>query len=219
MNKTINILLADDHPLLRKGLSITLSRENNVRIVGEADDGQEAFDMIKKFKPDVAILDIEMPKLSGLDVAKKILEEKLPVKTIILSMYRDENFFNRALDCGVMGYLLKDSAALDIIKCVNTVIRNNYFISGSISDFLIKRRNKEIGNGADLDLSSLSVTEKKILHMIADGKDSKKIAEELYISAKTVENHRAHICKKLNLTGSHVLNKFAATHLLTLKNN
>lgn len=213
MNKPITVIVADDHPMFRKGLSFTLSKEHGFDVVGEAEDGLEALELVQKFIPNIAILDIEMPKLSGIEVAQRISEEDLDVKTIILSMYKDEYYFEKALDAGVMGYLLKDNAIGDMMKCIETVMNNNYFISASISDFLIKRRNREIGKQKEIDLKKLSVSERRIFNMIAEGKDSKGIAEELYISIKTVENHRANICRKLNLTGSHILNKFAASHL------
>jgi DNA-binding NarL/FixJ family response regulator len=209
MEAKIKILIADDHPIFRKGLLSVFLNEKNIQIVAEASDGEQALELIKKYLPDVAILDIEMPKLTGFEAAQILFNEKINVKVIFLTAYRDEHLFNKALDLGVKGYVLKENAVIDILNCVEAVEQDKYFISPLISEYLINRKNKEISRSLKVDLSSLTPSEKKLLLLIADGKSNKELANELFNSIKTIENHRSNICKKLNLSGSHSLYKFA----------
>lgn len=216
MKTKIKILIADDHPIFIKGLTSVFLNEKNIQIIAEASDGQKALELIKKYLPDIAILDIEMPKLTGFEVAQKLFDEEINVKVIFLTAYRDEHLFNKALDMGVKGYVLKENAVIDIINCIEAVEQDKYFISPLISEFLINRKNKEIAKSAKVDLSTLTSSEKKLLLLIAEGKSNKEIAQELFNSIKTIENHRSSICKKLDLSGSHSLYKFAIRHKSSL---
>lgn len=209
MKTKIKILIADDHPIFRKGLTSVLLNEKNIQIIAEASDGEETLELIKKYLPDIAILDIEMPKLTGFEVARKLFEDEISVKVIFLTAYRDEHLFNKALDMGVKGYVLKDNAVIDIINCISAVDQNKYFISPLISEFLVNRKNKEIARLEKVDLTQLTPAEKKVLLLIAEGKSNKEMAQVLFNSIKTIENHRSSICKKLSLSGSHSINKFA----------
>jgi DNA-binding NarL/FixJ family response regulator len=195
---------------MRSGLKSVLNAENDLFVKGEAKDGEEVFKFLKQNEYDIVTLDIEMPKMSGLEIARKIVEEKVPVKIIFLTMYKDEDIFNEALDIGAMGYVLKENAVNDIVDCVRKASEGQYYISPIISQYLIKReqnlRNFVLSTPS---LNHLTKTERLILRLIADDKTSKQIADELFVSYKTIENHRSNISKKLNLHGSHSLIKFA----------
>ncbi len=208
MGNEINIVIADDHPIFRNGLRQIIDTEKNIKIIGEADNGQKALDLIKELKPDIAILDIDMPKLTGLDVLKNLKENY--TKVIFLTMYAEEDIFDEAMNLGIKGYVLKDSAVNDIIECISTVNEDNYYISPSVSNFLVNRRKKlnQLRNN-NPNLYKLTMAEKKVLKYISENKTSKEIADVLFLSSRTIENHRTNICNKLNLKGSHSLIKFA----------
>ena len=210
MNKELKILIADDHPIIREGLKMVLESKINSVICTQASDGEEAYNLIKNGQFDIATLDVEMPLLNGLDLAKKIIAENIKTKIVFLTMYREEDMFNRALDIGAIGYVLKDNAVVDIVNCIKEVSKNNYYISPSISHLLLNRqKQKKNLYSQNPELELLTKSERKILRLIAEDKTSREIAEELYISVKTVENHRTNISRKLGLHGSHSLVKFA----------
>lgn len=213
-NNTVTIILADDHPLLRKGLKDIIEEQGEFKVIGEAGDGEQAFKLIQQLKPAIAIIDIQMPKLNGLEVVSLIYREKLQVETIVLTMYDKENIFNRAMDLGVKGYVMKDSAAAEIVDAISSVIAGKYYISSSISGFLVKRSQirKPAAEGNVSGISTLTTTEQKILRMIANNMTTKEIADELNLSIHTVEKHRYNICQKLNLSGTNALLRFALLH-------
>ncbi|WP_337873255.1 response regulator transcription factor [Ignavibacterium sp.] len=206
----ITIIVADDHPLMRSGVKSVLQSDEQINIIAEAQDGQEALNLIIKHTPNVALIDVEMPKMNGLEIARRILELKLKTKIIFLTMYKDEDMFNAAMDTGAFGYVLKENAAEDILEGVKTVASGDYYISPLISSYLVKRLNakKEL-ELRQPSINDLTKSERVILKLIAEGKTSQQIADELHISYKTVENHRNNISKKLNLSGTHSLVKFA----------
>ncbi|MFO7524853.1 MAG: response regulator transcription factor [Ignavibacteriaceae bacterium] len=213
MKNEIKIIIADDHPLMRSGLFSVLKSEPNLKVVAEARDGEEAYNLLKGNKPDIATLDIEMPKMNGLEIARKISDEKLKVKIVFLTMYKDEDMFNQAMDVGAFGYVLKENAVNDIVDCINTVASGNYYISPMISQYLMRRAKRfEEQTNSSPSISDLTKTERMILRLISEEKTTKQISEDLFISYKTVENHRANISRKLNLHGSHSLVKFAITN-------
>ncbi|MBX7173629.1 MAG: response regulator transcription factor [Pyrinomonadaceae bacterium] len=213
MNNELRIVIADDHPIFRNGLRQLLETETGFKIIGEADNGEAALKMIASEKPDVAILDIDMPEKDGFEVANALFSKSIPVEVIFLTMHRNKKLFNAALNIEVKGYVLKDSAMADLINAVKAVSRGQNFISPQLSTFLIERHRQTenlTGNGAAI--SKLTPTEKKILMMIGDYKTSKDIANEMFISIRTVEHHRSNIAIKLDLKGSHALLKFALDH-------
>ncbi len=210
MDRKIKVLIADDHPIFRKGLRQAIENDKAMLIVAEAGDGLEAFRQIELMKPDVAVLDIEMPVLSGLEVASKVQKARLPVEVVFLTMYKDEDMFNEAMDRGVKGYVLKENTVEDIVNCIKTVSKGKYFLSPNISSLLITRSDRArnlLKKKPQLD--DLTPTERKILKLIAENKTSKEIAQILNVSHRTIENHRLNICNKLDIHGSHALLKFA----------
>lgn len=209
MKNNIEIVIADDHSLVRKGLRQVLESQSHFQIA-EAENGEEAFFLIKEKKPLIAILDVEMPKLSGFDVAKRVKDESLEVKLIFLTMFKEESVFNKAMDAGVKGYVLKENTVSEIYQCVKSVSEGNYYLSPSISDFLIRRNTRSLNPESNKSgINLLTQSEKNILKLLAKMKTNQEIADDLKISIKTVHNHRNNICEKLGLRGIHSLLKFA----------
>ena len=212
------ILIADDHPIFRKGLRQVIEAEGGLTVVAEADDGAKALEQIRQLKPEIAVLDIHMPLMSGFDLAKTVREQGIEVEVIFLTMHKAEDLFNAAMDLGVKGYVLKDSAVTDIVGSIKAVIAGQPFISPQLSSFLLNRsaaaaRLRE----STPSFEDLTPTERRVLRMLADYKTSKQIADELFINSRTVDNHRANICAKLGLRGSHALMKFAVEHKAGLR--
>ncbi|VAX25815.1 hypothetical protein MNBD_NITROSPINAE04-2679 [hydrothermal vent metagenome] len=206
----LKILLAEDHHIFRQGLVKIIESEESLEIVAEVDNGDDAFRRIVELQPDVAVLDISMPGMTGLEVARKILAEKLETRLVILTMYKDEDFLEEAIDLQVKGYVLKSNTADDLLKAIQCAGRDESYISQLFSDILVKRREKRkqvMLKNPNLD--TLSPTEKVILKNISQNKTSKEIADEMYISFRTVQKHRANICAKLSLNGWNALLTFA----------
>jgi len=203
----ITVLIADDHPLFCGGVLKALELDTSLIVVGEASNGKEALEKILNQKPDVAILDINMPFLTGLQVVKELRIRDIYISIVFLTMFDDEDILNEAMDLDVKAYILKDSAALDIVNAVHAAHIGDTFVSPSlISKLATKKRMK---NDVLLVLKELSEREIQVLKLIAGSRTSKEIADELYLSPKTVENYRYKISEKLNLKGSYSLLKFA----------
>jgi DNA-binding NarL/FixJ family response regulator len=178
--------------------------------VGEAGSGNLALDLILEKKPAVAVLDVNLPELSGLEIAKKLQAKKIPTRLIILTMHKEEAIVDRALDSGVMGFVLKENATEEILEAIATVAKGQPYLSPAISGHLIHRRSRAETLAAEKPgIDDLTKAERRILKLIAEKKTSREIATELFISPRTVEAHRANICTKLDLHGSHSLLQFA----------
>ncbi len=213
MSKEIRIVIADDHPIFRSGLAQLLKTEEKIKIVGEAADGEKALAVIRENLPDIVVLDIDMPEKGGFEVAGELNSAQILPEIIFLTMHKNESLFNAALNIGAKGFVLKDSAMEDILNAVKAVSKGESFISPTLSTFLIKRAKSaakfEKNNPSIKDLTP---TERRIFVLIGDNKTSKEIADELFISHRTVERHRENICAKLDLHGSNALLKFAIAH-------
>jgi DNA-binding NarL/FixJ family response regulator len=204
------IVMADDHPIFREGLRRVIERENAGCIVGEASNGTEAEQMLLAHKPDIAVLDIAMPGSNGLSVARAVRRHRLQVAVVFLTMFNEEDMFDEAMDLGAKGYVLKENAVTDIIGCLRAVAKDQYFISPAISHLLVRRTERALGLAQQkAGLGSLTPSERRILHLIARSMTSKEIAAELFISPKTVENHRLNMAAKLDLHGNNALLMFA----------
>lgn len=216
MTDPITVVLADDHPLFRKGLAEMIGTDPSFRIVGEATDGDSALDLVRRLRPRIAVLDVEMPKASGLAVTDAIRREELGTAVVILTMYKDARMLRRALDVGARGYLLKDGAATDIVACLHVVAAGRAYVSPALSTELLERRaDAPVAELAALD--ALTPAERRVLRLIAQGGTSAGIAEALGIRPKTVENHRSHICRRLGLRGPQALLRFALEHKALLE--
>jgi DNA-binding NarL/FixJ family response regulator len=212
MTEKLTILIADDHPMIRDSLRHAIESNTEWEVAGEAQDGEVALELINKLQPAIAILDISMPNRNGFEVVHALRQKKVQTQVIFLTMHRDEDFFQRALDLDVRGYVLKDSAVIDVVSAIKAVSRGEYYTSPALTSYLIKKRSSgssAASNEQGLGLHSLSPTERRVLELIAEYKTSKDIAEELSTSPRTVETHRTNICQKLGLHGRHALMKFA----------
>ncbi len=206
----IRVMIVDDHPLFRQGLRQAIGGDSRFEVIGEADNGQAALEKISELRPDVAVLDVNLPGLTGLEVAATLRQKKVKVSVVILTMLKDEQAFNKALNLGIHGYVLKENAADEILNCIAAVSRNESYVSPSLTDFLLRRRSRAESLASHKPgLDDLTVAEKRILKRVASGKTTKEIAAELFISPRTVESHRANICEKLELVGANRLLQFA----------
>jgi DNA-binding NarL/FixJ family response regulator len=213
MKIDITVLIADDHPIFRKGLRQIIESEAGINVLAEADDGAQAYERIRELRPSVLLLDVNMPGMDGFELARKIRDSNIPVQIVFLTMYKDEEMFNQAMDLGARGYVLKGSALTDIVDCLRAVSSGHHYISPALSSFLLDRRDRAASFAKSKPtIRDLTPTELRILRLIADSKTSKEIAAEMFISHRTVENHRANICSKLDLHGSNALVKFAIEH-------
>lgn len=205
MSDEIRVLLADDHPVVRKGLRAIVDDAPGMTVVGEASDGEAALTAIETLKPDVAVLDVDMPKLDGFGVARAVLKQHPATRVIILTLHDQEDIFEAAMDLGIQGYLLKDSAMIEIAAGISAVAQGRPYVSSALSMRMLRGRNR----AADTPLDSLTPTERRILRLIGTGQSSKEIGQELSIHYRTVENHRTNICRKLGLEGSNALVRYA----------
>jgi len=204
----IRVVIADDHPIFRSGLRQIIEEDKGIEIVGEADNGATALDLIHELNPDVAVLDIDMPSKTGLEVLKELTGKKPAV--IFLTVYADEDIYDEAMELGISGYVLKDSAVSDIVESIYKVHEGKYYISTSVSNFLLSRRDRlKKFESKEPTIEMLTKSERIILKLISEGKTSREISAILDSSFKTIENHRTNISNKLNLKGANSLVKFA----------
>jgi len=203
MKNKIKLVIADDHPLFREGLVQILKKQSHFELMGEASNGEDAIKLIKEKQPDIAILDVLMPLLDGLEVAKTVLRDFPKTKIIFLTMYKEERLIKKVFELGIKGYILKESAVNDIVTSINEVAQNKFFLSPHVSHILLK------SDTPSNDKSYLTQTEQTIINLIGKGKSSQEIADVLFISTKTVRNHRSNICKKLGITGNSALLKYS----------
>ena len=216
---TVRILIADDHKILREGLKSLLGNKPGFAVVAEAEDGLSAFDGVKKHKPDIAILDIGMPGLNGIEVTRKIRSEMAETKVIALSMHADRRFVMGVLEAGANGYLLKDSAFEELVTAVRAVAKGRMYLSPSIAETVVKSSLEKSDRGQQGSGVLLSGREREVLQMIAEGKSTKEIAFKLFVSTKTVETHRKQIMDKLNIRTIAGLTKYAIREGLTSLGN
>ncbi len=210
MEHDIRIVIADDHPIFRAGLRQVIESAPGMVVVAEAAHGGEAVAAVEAHDPDVLVLDVDMPVMDGLTAAREVGQRRQRARIVFLTMYREEDLFNEALDAGGMGYIPKDNAAREILNAIAAVMRNEYYICPSMSRFLVERSRRARSVLAHRpSLETLTATERRILRLIVDNRTSKEIGDVLGISYRTVENHRTNISRKLELHGSHALLKFA----------
>ena len=213
MNAEIPLIIADDHPLMRRGMIDLIAAEPAFKIVAHVANGVEAWRAIQEHRPAVAVLDIEMPLKNGLEVARAARDAQSPTAIVLLTMFKEDHVLNAAVEAGVRGYVLKENAELELLQCLRAVAGGGSFFSPGLTDFLLRRaaltqqlRREKPG------LEALTPAQRRILKMISEDKTSKEIADALGISPRTVDNHRGNMSEKLGLHGSHSLLKFAYDH-------
>lgn len=203
-------MIVDDHPLLRRGVRDVIGENSRFKIIGEASDGREALRLLAGLKPQIAIIDIDLPQLNGLELIRALRELPFEVKAIILTMYNEEDMFNAAMDLGAKAYVLKENAANEIVAALEKVDRGESFVSVLMRE-AGQRRGERVRELllSKPQIESLTPAERRILKLIGEDYTSKEIADRLKLSVRTVDNHRQHICNKLKLHGTHSLLKFA----------
>jgi DNA-binding NarL/FixJ family response regulator len=196
----ISILVADDHGIVRKGLRYLLERQEDMEVLGEAVDGREAVRMSEELSPKVVVMDIAMPHLNGIDAAAQVVRRNPEISVIILSMHADEDYLIRALAAGVRGYLLKESAEVDLVRAVRSVAQRKCFFSPTIAQMLVEDYTRQLQQkGLQDSYELLTEREKETLQLLAEGKSNKEAAAVLNVSPYTIETHRTHIMQKLDL--------------------
>jgi DNA-binding NarL/FixJ family response regulator len=208
-----SVLIIDDHPLFREGLKAIIGRDRRFEVVGEAGKGREGLRLAKKLRPDLALVDISLPDQNGIDLSREIRSLMPEVRIMIISMHSKIDYIAESFRAGATGYLVKESAAMGLIKGLEAVSRGEYFLDSSLSREVVEKliefppKEKSIN---DISYNSLTPREQEVMRLLAEGLSRKEIAEKLFISPKTVENHRTNIMNKLDLHNSMDLVRFAA---------
>ena len=211
MKERITIVVADDHRIFRKGLKALLSEKDYLQVVAEANDGAEALEMVREYKPRIVIMDIGMPKMDGIEATRQIRERLPGTEVIVLSMHAKKAYIDQVLKAGAKGYVLKDSDEENLIAAINTVFNGGFYLDSPIADQVLSdyfggKTRRALKKQAD----PLSEREKEVLRLLAGGHSNQEVANILCISRKTVENHRAHIVRKTGVQGQAGLTKYAA---------
>lgn len=209
----VTVLLADDHAVVRQGLRLLLETEEDIKVIGEAENGRQAVEMAKRLLPDVVIMDIAMPLLNGLEATRQILRDTTCTRVLILSAYSEDEYVHQLTEAGAAGYLMKQTAASDLLKAIRETRRGGAFFSPAISKRLMDHYREAFLNGKPLKKSAEHLTsrELEVLQLIAEGKPNKQMAFELRISVKTVEKHRQQVMNKLNIHDVAGLTRYAIT--------
>jgi DNA-binding NarL/FixJ family response regulator len=212
VTETVRIIVADDHAVVRKGVRDIVEEVPGFAVVAECASGEETLRAIASERPDVVILDVDMPGTDGLHVLRALKDEPSRPAFVLMTMHGREDLLRAAFDLGATGYVVKTGSLLDVVDAIRAVRSGQPFISSSLSATLLTQRAEPHPAGDPVALEALTAAERRVLRLIADFKTSKEIAEELGIHYRTVENHRTAIAGKLGLTGSHALVRFAAEH-------
>ena len=208
MSEKIKIILADDHPIVRQGLRQVVEREPDLLVAAECGCGETALAEIERHKPQIAILDVDMPRQTGFDVLRRLSERGAATLGILLTVHDEPEFFSEALRLGARGYILKECAVEDIVDAVRAVLAGEHFASRRLNQYLFRASAPIETNG----VANLTQTERQVLKLIADYKTSGEIGEQLFISPLTVKTHRRNISLKLRIEGSNALMRFALEH-------
>jgi two-component system, NarL family, nitrate/nitrite response regulator NarL len=216
VKKRIKLLLADDHPVVRKGIASCLARHQHLEVVGEASDGLETVRRAKELAPDIILMDIDMPQMNGLAVTELLRKELPQVKVLILSMHSNSEYVVRIIESGARGYVLKEASPEELVKAIEVVQNGESFFSSDVARVALNQYVR--GNGGDPHAAQLTRREREVLIQIAEGLSNKEIASHLGVGVRTVETHRERIMRKLNIHSVAGLTKFAiAKGLISLR--
>lgn len=217
MNSRIRVFIADDHAVLRAGLRMLIGAQQDMQVVGEAEEGEEALRQVISLRPDVALVDLSMPQLDGLEVVRRARTSAPQVRLLILSMHDDEGYLRRALEHGAAGYILKRAADTELMAAIRAVARGEVYLYPSLTHLLVNRylgRSEE--GGASPSPAGLSEREMEVLRLLAAGYTSQQVGDQLALSAKTVDTYKARVMEKLGLRSRAELVRYALRHgLLT----
>ena len=206
----IRVIVADDHAIIREGLRVMLGNQPDIEVIGIAANGRQAVQLIDEHKPDVAVIDISMPELNGIEAIQQMLPRHPQTQVVVLSIHQTKPYVYRALKAGAKGYLVKETAGLEVVDAVRAVHRGERYLSQSIADLLTNETSRNLESSLDGNpLESLSMREREILQLVAEGKTSQQISERLSISPKTVDTYRSRLMHKIRVEDIAGLVKFA----------
>ena len=208
----LRVVVADDHHLVRQGIRALLEKADDIEVVGEAEDGQEALEVVEATVPDVLVMDVAMPRLNGILTTQRVRASGLPTQIVILSMYSDETLVRQALRNGARGYLLKRSVTEELLLAVRAASRGEIYLSPAISRTVVEELLMHKGDSASAPFDRLTPREREVLQLIAEGRTNKEMALLLTISVKTVEKHRANLMSKLKVNDVASLTRIALKH-------
>ncbi|MFH1371390.1 MAG: response regulator transcription factor [Planctomycetota bacterium] len=212
---SIKIMLADDHAMLRHGLSKSFQNEKDMEVIAQAKDGRSTVELAKELKPDIVIMDIGMPDLNGIEATRQITQDCPKIKVIALSMHSSKNFIIEMFKAGASGYLLKDCEFDELLNAIRVVVDNKTYISPAISDVVVENYMRQFPESKDSAFTILSKREREVLQLLTEGKTTKQTAKHLHISSKTVEVHRLNLMSKLKIDSIAQLTKYAIQEGLT----
>jgi len=212
---TIRVLLADDHRMILDGLRRLIESERDMKVVAEATQGEEACRLWRETKPDIAVMDISMPVMNGIEAARAMLSENPSSRVLVLSMHSDPRYVREAFKSGARGYLVKEAASIELIRAIRCVSSGQLFLSASLGSSLLEEFVSLLRVGTQTPSDKLSARERQVLQLLAEGHSTKDIAAQLHVSAKTVETHRAQLMEKLKLFSIAELTKYAVREGLT----
>ncbi len=213
--RTIRVLLADDHQMLRQGLRALIEKEDGMSVVAEAEDGREAVELSRELEPDVIVMDVAMPNMNGIEGTRRIVAEQPGSRVLALSMHSDRRFVKEMFAAGALGYLLKDSAFGELVLAIRTLADDRIYLSPGVADAVIKDFVHRRAESDTSVFSLLTARQREVLQLTAEGMSTREIAEQLKVSVKTVESHRAKIMEKLDVHSIAELTKYAVREGLT----
>lgn len=212
-NNHKKIMIIDDHPLFREGLKAIIERDNRYKVIGEAGTGRQGIKMARELRPDLAVIDISLPDLNGIQVTQEMIDQLPKIKIMIVSMHSKIDYIAEAFQAGALGYVAKDSASDRLLQGIDCVLKGDYFLDSSVSHQVVEKLLQfpvKEAKIADSEYGSLTPREQEVMRLLAEGSAPKEIADKLCISPKTVENHRANIMKKLDIHSTMELVRYAA---------
>jgi DNA-binding NarL/FixJ family response regulator len=204
-DRAIKVLLADDHTIVRQGLKLILAAQPDFEVVGEAANGREAADLAEKLRPDIVLMDVQMPELNGIEATRRMVAANSRIRVLVLSMHKEALYVREVLKAGARGYILKDAIDTELLSAMRSVARGDGYISPGVSNALLTDYREQSSNPLD----TLSTREREVLQLIAEGKTNKEVATKLNLSVYTVDSHRGKIMEKLNLHSAGELVRFA----------
>jgi DNA-binding NarL/FixJ family response regulator len=207
-HSNIRILLADDHTIVRQGLKLILSSQQDLEVVGEAANGREVVELTQQLQPDIVLMDVAMPDVNGIEATRRLMEQNSRLRILVLSMHKEAVYVREILKAGARGYLLKDVIDTELLNAIRSVARGDGYVSPAVSSALLSDYRQNVANPVDL----LTNREREVLQLIAEGKTNKEVATKLNLSVYTIDSHRGKIMEKLNLHSTGELVRFAIKH-------